>query len=174
MNSITLRFLLRAIILILIQVLVLKRIGTGSQWIWQHGQIFIYPVLILMMPFRVGRLYVILAGFFTGLVIDIFYDTVGVHAFAMTAMAYSRGILLSWLEPRGGYQLAMTPTHYSMGFNWLISYTAAAFGIFTFMYFVAEIFTFVFIGRILLNTLLTFAMSMVVVMGYHLLFNPRR
>ena len=29
----------------------------------------------------------------------------GVHAFALTATAYARGLLLSYLEPRGGYQL---------------------------------------------------------------------
>src|SRR4249920_2342327 len=91
---------IRAVIILLVQVLVLKRIGLSSQWWWQHGSLFLYPIIILLLPFRMTKHYVILLGFVIGLVIDIFYDTVGVHAFALTGMAYARGVLLSWLEPR--------------------------------------------------------------------------
>ena len=166
--------IIRAILVFLGQVLVLKRVGLSEAWIWQHGHIFLYPLIILMLPFRILRHYVILAGFAIGLATDVFYDTVGVHAFALTGMAYARGILLAWLEPRGGYTLAMSPTQRSMGMNWLLIYTAVSYGIFCFLYFVAEIFTFVYIGQILLKTVATFALSMMVVMGYHMLFNPKR
>jgi L-asparagine transporter-like permease len=105
--------------------------------------------------------------------IDLFYDTVGVHALALTALAYSRGLLLNFLEPRGGYTTVMTPTHRAMGLNWLLIYTSIAYFIFMIVYFTAEIFTFVYIGQILLKTIISFLLSMFVVMGYHLLFNPR-
>src|SRR5690349_12804375 len=100
MNKDNVKAILRAIIILLLQVLVLKRIGLSSQWLWQHGHLFLYPVLVLLMPFRWSRHSVILLGFLIGLVIDLFYDTVGVHAFALTGMAYARGVLLAWLEPR--------------------------------------------------------------------------
>ena len=121
-----------------------------------------------------SRHYVIILGFFLGLLIDLFYDTIGVHAFALTGMAYARGLLLQWLEPRGGYQLAMSPTNHAMGVNWLMIYTSVSIFIFCFLYFVGEIFTFVFIGQILLRTLVTFCLSMLVVMAYHFLFNPKK
>ena len=174
MNTETIRHIIRAILILLIQVLVLKRITLGSSWLWQHGDIFCYPIIILILPFRLSRHYVILLGFVVGLIIDMFYDTIGVHAFALTAMSYARGILLTYMEPRGGYQVTMSPTQYSMGLNWLLSYTALSMLIHTFLYFTAEIFTFVYIGQILLKTLITFLFSMLVVMGYYLLFNPRR
>lgn len=174
MNRDTVKFIIRGLLLFIIQVLVLKRVGLSSQWLWQHGQFFIYPLILLLIPFRVSRHYVILAGFIIGLFTDLFYDTLGVHAFALTGMAYARGILLAWLEPRGGYQLSMSPTQHSMGLNWLLTYTAVSYFIFCFLYFIAEIFTFVFIGQILLNTLTTFVLSMLMVMGYHMLFNPRK
>src|SRR6187431_2107148 len=173
MSTILLRHIIRGILLLLLQVLVLKRIGLGESWIWAYGNIFIYPVIVLMLPFRLSRHYVILIGFLVGLIIDIFYDTVGVHAFALTATAYARGLILSYLEPRGGYQLSMSPTQYSMGLNWLMTYTSLSMVIHTFLFFTAEIFTFVYIGQILLNSLITFFLSMAVIMGYHLLFNPR-
>ena len=174
MNPDSIRHIIRAILILLVQVLVLKRISMGSSWFWQHGDIFIYPVIVLLLPLRMSRHYVIMLGFVTGLCIDMFYDTIGVHAFALTATAYARGLLLSSLEPRGGYQLSMSPTSYAMGLNWLLTYTAISMLIHVFLYFTAEIFTFVYIGQILLRTVITFVLSMLVVMGYHLLFNPRR
>jgi rod shape-determining protein MreD len=173
MNTTLLRHMIRGVLLLLLQVLVLKRIGLGESWIWEYGNIFIYPVIILLLPFRLSRHYVILIGFFLGLIIDIFYDTIGVHAFALTATAYTRGLILSYLEPRGGYQLSMSPTIFSMGLNWVLTYTFFSMLIHVFLYFSVEIFTFIYIGQILLKTLITLVLSMLVVMGYHLLFNPR-
>jgi len=173
MNTGYFRHIIRALLILLLQVLVLKRIGLGSSSLWQYGDIFIYPVIVLLLPFRVSRHYVIIIGFLLGLVIDMFYDTIGVHAFALTATAYARGLLLAYLEPRGGYQLSMSPTIFSMGLNWVVTFTSLALLIHTFLYFTAEVFTFVYIGKILLKTLITLVLSMLVVMGYHLLFNPR-
>lgn len=169
----SIRHIIRGIIILMVQVLVLKRMADGNSWLWQHGDIFIYPVIILLLPFRLARQYVILIGFAVGIIIDLFYDTVGVHAFALTAVAYARGLLLSYLEPRGGYTMVMTPTQRSMGLNWLLIYTSISFVILCFLYFTVEIFTFVYIGQILLKTIITFLLSMLVVMGYYMLFNPR-
>jgi len=173
MNLSALRHIIRGILLLLLQVLVLKRIGLGESWIWEYGNIFIYPVIIFLLPFRLSRLYVILIGFFIGLIIDIFYDTIGVHAFALTATAYARGLMLAYMEPRGGYQLSMSPTIFSMGLNWVLTFTFFTMLIHVFLYFSVEVFTFVYIGQILLKTLITLVLSMLVIMGYHLLFNPR-
>jgi hypothetical protein len=174
MNKESIKYIIRALLIFLVQVMVLKRISLGNSWLWQHGDIFIYPIIVLLLPFRLSRHYVILIGFLIGLTVDMFYDTIGVHAFALTATAYARGLLLSSLEPRGGYQLSMSPTHFSMGLNWLLTFTSLSMAIHTFLFFTAEIFTFVYIGQILLKTIITFILSMAVIMGYHLLFNPRK
>ena len=173
MNTTSLKHIIRAILILLLQVLVLKRIGLSTSWLWQYGDIFLYPVIVLLLPFRISRHYAILIGFVIGLIIDMFYDTIGVHAFALTATAYARGLLLAYLEPRSGYQLSMSPTIFSMGLNWVMTFTVFSLLIHTFLYFTAEIFTFVYIGQILLKTLITLILSMLVVMGYHLLFNPK-
>ena len=167
------KHIIRALIILLVQVLIFKRMSSGNSWIWLHGEIFIYPIIVLLLPIRLARHYVILLGFGIGLIIDLFYDTVGVHAFALTAMAYARGLLLNYLEPRGGYTMIMTPTRHSMGLNWLLIYTSISYFILCSIYFTAEIFTFVYLGQILLKTFITFLLSMLVVMGYHMLFNPR-
>lgn len=174
MNSEIARHIIRGLLILIVQVLILKRLSTGSSWFWQHTDIFIYPVIILLLPIRLSRQYVTLIGFLIGLILDMFYDTVGIHAFTLTATAYARGLLLAYLEPRGGYTISMSPTRHSMGLNWLLTYTAFAYLIHLLVYYIVEIFTFVFIGQILLKTILSFILSMMVVMGYHLLFNPRK
>ena len=173
MKQDTLKHIIRALLILIVQVLILKRMSAGSSWLWVNGDIFIYPVIILLLPIRLARQYVILIGFATGLLIDLFYDTVGVHALALTALSYARGLLLNFLEPRGGYTTVMTPTRHSMGLNWLLIYTSIAYFLFALVYFTGEIFTFVYIGKILLKTIISFLLSMFVVMGYHMLFNPR-
>lgn len=167
------RHIIRGLLILLVQVLILKRMSAGTSWLWVNAEIFLYPAVILLLPLRMSKHYVILVGFAIGLIMDLFYDTVGVHAFALTAMAYTRGLLLNYLEPRGGYTVTMTPTRYSMGLNWLLIYTSVAYFIFIFVYFTVEIFTFVYFGKIILKTLVTFFISMLVIMGYHMLFNPR-
>src|SRR6187399_2684177 len=173
MNTESIKHIIRAALILLVQVLVLKRIGLGNSWIWLHGDIFIYPIIVLLLPFRLSRHYVIVIGFLLGLLIDMFYDTIGVHAFALTATAYARGLMLAYMEPRGGYQLSMSPTIFSMGLNWVLTFTFFTMLIHVFLYFSVEVFTFVYIGQILLKTLITLVLSMLVIMGYHLLFNPR-
>lgn len=174
MNRETIRHIIRAFLFLIFQILILKRVSSGNQWLWLNGDIFIYPIIILLLPFRFSRHYVTIIGFILGIVIDMFYDTIGVHAFALTAMAYARGLILAYLEPRGGYQLTMSPTRYSMGINWLLAYTAFSVILHVFLYFTAEIFTFVYIGKILIKTIITFLLSMMAIMGYYLLFNPRK
>lgn len=174
MNTDYIRQIIRGLIIFLAQVIIFKRIGLGSGWLWENGNIFIYPIIILLLPISMTRHYVILLGFVVGLLVDLFYDTVGIHAFALTALAYFRGPLLMALEPRGGYQLLMQPTKSSMGTEWLLTYTSIALFIHALTYSTIEVFTFVFFGKILLKTIVTWVLSMIVIVGYHFLFNPRK
>ncbi len=68
----------------------------------------------------------------------------------------------------------MTPTRRVMGVNWLLSVTLPLIFIHALFYASVEVFTFVFFGKILLKTLVTFSLSMLAIMGYHALFNPRQ
>ena len=67
----------------------------------------------------------------------------------------------------------MSPTIFSMGLNWVLTFTSFSLLIHAFLFYTAEVFTFVYIGQILLKTTITLILSLLVVMGYHLLFNPR-
>jgi hypothetical protein len=63
---------------------------------------FIYLVAILWLPGEMNTLWVILASFLIGLIVDSFYNTAGVHASACTLIGFlRRSILLYFFRAKG-------------------------------------------------------------------------
>lgn len=86
------------------------------------GFCFIYIAFILLLPFDTNPILLLLLGFSTGLLVDIFYDTVGIHAAASTFIAYLRPYVIMFITPRGGYEQNMRLSMQSMGNEWFIPY----------------------------------------------------
>lgn len=108
---------LRFIILVLLQTLIVKNIPLGSYFVPMP-----YLLFILMLPFETMPMLVLILSFVTGLAVDTFYDTQGVHASACVIMGFLRFYLLKLLAPREGYEVTQKPTVQYMGNTWFISY----------------------------------------------------
>jgi hypothetical protein len=132
----------------------------------------IYPIFILLLPLRTPRPLVIFLGFLIGLSVDIFYDSPGVHASASVFTAFLRPLILSIIEPRGGYNTNYSPTKKRMGFTWFLQYSSMLMFVHLFYYFSVEAFTLVYIVSILGNTFISFFLSMIFVLMYQFIFNP--
>jgi rod shape-determining protein MreD len=112
-----LRNLIRLLLLILLQALVF------NHWTLVWGiQPFIYILFILMLPFETAPWVVLLLGFGSGLAMDAFENSMGMHASASVLLAYLRRPLLERLAPRDGYESGMKPTIHHMGMGWYIRY----------------------------------------------------
>jgi hypothetical protein len=61
-------------------------------------------------------------GFITGLTIDIFYDSMGLHACATVLISYLRNYWLSVITPQGGYDAGNSPTLAANGVQWFLVY----------------------------------------------------
>lgn len=65
---------------------------------------FIIPVLyflfLLWLPFSISRLRLLLVGFLTGMTLDLFMNTPGLHAAACVLIAYLRPFMISILTPK--------------------------------------------------------------------------
>jgi len=171
MNSIIAGNVLRFLGLVVIQGLVFKNIGVGwDKFPYLH--IVIFPVFIMLLPMRMPKALVILLGFAIGIVVDFFYNSLGLHASAAVFTAYVRPFVLNILEPRSGYNVNYSPTAARMGFGWFLQYAGILLFVHLFFYFSVEAFTFVYIVDILLKTLVSFVVSMIFVTIYKLLFNP--
>jgi len=59
---------------------------------------FFYVGFILLLPTRLSRSYLMVIGFFTGLLVDIFTNTPGIHAAACVLVMFSRNFWLSFID----------------------------------------------------------------------------
>jgi hypothetical protein len=124
-------------ILVLLQVLVFQNVRLGPFII-----LYPYVLFVLLLPFELPKLMVLSISFFTGLTIDIFYDTPGLHAAATTLIGFFRVYLLKILSPRDGYEIGLQPTYESMGAYWFFTYSGIMIFAHHFVLFYLETFRF--------------------------------
>lgn len=77
--------IIRFVILVLLQALLLNNIQ-----LFNLCNPYIYILFILSLPVNCPRWFDLILGFSLGLCMDIFTNTLGIHAFACTLMAYTR------------------------------------------------------------------------------------
>ncbi|MDE6264114.1 MAG: rod shape-determining protein MreD, partial [Paramuribaculum sp.] len=79
MSKTTLKFVVLALVLILLQV-----VGLNHFCLFGIAMAFAYIYLILHLPLDLNQNWVLTIGFFLGLVIDVFSDTQGMCALSCT------------------------------------------------------------------------------------------
>jgi len=91
-----LRNIARLAIFILVQVYVLNKIPHLHRFITPY----LYYLFILWLPFSISRLWLIFIAFITGLILDYFMVTPGLHAAACVLIAYIRPFVINILTPK--------------------------------------------------------------------------
>lgn len=172
MNNVYFTQGLRFIFLLLLQVLVFKRVALAWEG-FNYISVIIYPIFIILLPHRTPHVLLVLLGFVLGLSVDVFYSSQGVHASALVFTAYIRPYILRIFEPRGGYAQNQSPTKRQLGINTFTSYAAAMLAIHLLIYFSVQAFSFVYIGEILLRTIFSFFPSLIFIIIYQYLFDPK-
>ncbi|MCB0552578.1 MAG: hypothetical protein KDD02_03420 [Phaeodactylibacter sp.] len=172
MNNATLIHITRFFAFLIFQVLILKRLSVG----WE-GPVFIniilYPLFIILLPLRTPRVLILIAAFAMGILVDMGYDSLGVHAGASVLTAYIRPWILAWLAPRDGYNVNYSPNLERLGSRWFFRYASIMMALHLLFYYSLDAFSPVFIGDILLKTLLSFPLSMIFVIIVTLIFKPK-
>lgn len=166
--------LVRFCILIGIQVLLLNRINL-VWWVAPSGfppfSPHIYQLFILLLPFETPVWILLLLGFVTGLSIDSFMNTAGIHAFATVLMAYLRTNILTALMPRNLGEYAGTePSIKLMGAVPFMSYSLILLFIHHLSYYLLLNWSFTNFGRQLLQVGAGTVTSLLFVIIYVLLF----
>lgn len=103
---------------VLVQVLLLKNLV-----LFKSSFCFLYVAFILLLPIEFNSLLLMLAGFVMGFSIDIFYDSLGMHAFALIVVSYLRNYWLATITPQGGYDSGSIPAIANYGWQWFLVYT---------------------------------------------------
>ena len=86
----------RLFIFIVVQVYVLDKLPPLHRFVIP----ILYYLFILWLPFTLNRLSLLLIGFVTGLTLDYFTQTPGLHAAACVLIAYVRPFIISILIPK--------------------------------------------------------------------------
>jgi rod shape-determining protein MreD len=149
----------RFIILVLIQILILNNIQFSV-----YVNPFIYILFILLMPFETPNWLILLSGFLLGMTIDLFSNTIGMHASATVFMAFLRPYVLKLLEPREGYEPGTFPRLYYFGFSWFLSYSVILVSFHHLFLFYIEVFRFADFFSTLIRVIFSTLFSMVIIL----------
>jgi hypothetical protein len=104
-------------LVIAIQVLFLRDLSLGST-----AFCFIYLWPIVKAPIEIKPINLLLIAFFLGWLIDIFYNTHGMHAVACLTTAYLRIYYIKILTPANGYDDRSKISLNEMSWLWFLPY----------------------------------------------------
>ena len=82
----------------------------------------VYLAFLLTVQIDSNRIFALFIGAITGLVVDVFSDSLGIHMAACILLMYVRYYLVGWITPQGGYDSNALPTIRSMGLQWYLTY----------------------------------------------------
>lgn len=116
-NSV-IRFSLIAVALILLQLLLFNNIQFSG-----FINPYVYIMIILILPVRINSWLLLILAFLTGLIIDCFSGSPGMHASATLLCGFVRPFVLRLISPHDGYDPAVELSAKNYGFRWFASYT---------------------------------------------------
>lgn len=164
--------IVRFIGLLLLQVLIIKQIKLG---LISGGtiQIDVYPLFILLLPFKMTREFLLSLGFLIGILVDYFYNSAGLHASATVFLAFARPYILNVLEPSSGYDSNKGLTPARIKWVWFVQYTAFSLFLHALWFHLVDAFDFALLGTVLVKTLSSGTFSLIFVIIIIAIFNPK-
>lgn len=156
--------IIRFILLLFFQVMVLNNL----QFLGYINP-YIYVLFILALPYRMPRWMTLVLGFLTGLVIDMFANTGGLHAFATVLVAFLRnGTIDLFLAIDEGNN--PTPSLHSFGINAYLKYVILLVFIHHATLFFLEAFSFSNFGLLAGKIVLSASVTILIIFGVQSLF----
>ena len=132
-----LKYFFMLVILVLLQVLLLNNIQFSG-----YINPYLYVLFVLLLPFNTPRYLLLLFGFFTGLLVDIFGNTPGMHASATTFLAFLRPYTIELISSRDNMESNTHPRLKNMGAGWFSRYCIILVLAHHLFLFYVEVFTF--------------------------------
>lgn len=155
----------RWFVLLFVQIFLLRNLSY-----YNLSTAFIYVLFLLVLPFRIPNLLLFIIAFFTGLTIDAFYDTLGVHTTACVVLAFVRILFISVSFNREAFD-DPEPSLGNMGLSWFSIYALLCIFIHHIVVFFLEAFKLsefgYTLGRVMLSTLFTFFIILLTEFAFH-------
>lgn len=145
-----LRFTFIFILLILLQLLLFNNIQFSG-----YINPYVYIMIILVLPSAIPSWLLLLISFSTGLIIDLFMGSPGMHTSATVMAGFCRPYVLTLISPRDGYESGSDLSMSAYGFSWYLTYTVIVVVIHHTVLFYLEVFSFSGFFRTLLRVILS-------------------
>ncbi len=107
----------RFISIILLQILVFNNIP-----LFNFSIPYVYVLFLIILPFEINNVLLLFLGFFSGILVDLSLDSLGVHAGASVFMVAARPYILRYIALRGGYLVNTQPLLSDYGMAWFLKY----------------------------------------------------
>lgn len=131
------KYIIHFIVLVLLQVLILNNIQISN-----YFNPFIYILFILILPIDLNKSLLLLLGFIMGITIDIFSDTLGLHASACVFLAYIRPHILNSITTKDDNEPGVSPGISINGALWFVKYIILTTLVHHLFLFMVEVFSF--------------------------------
>lgn len=151
-----------------VQIFLLKNMG-----FYDLSTPFIYVLFLLLLPFKIPNLLLYILAFGTGLTLDSFYDTMGVHATACVAMAFVRISFINVSLNKDTLDEPEPSLKY-MGLQWFSLYAFLCVATHHVVLFLLESFRIIEIGYTLLRASLSIVFTMVLILLVEFIFYRRK
>lgn len=162
----------RFLVFLFLQVFIFRQVSLG----WGGAEyvfLFVTPLFVGLLPLRTPKPLVVLAAFGFGLAVDLFYETLGLHAAAATLLGYARQFVLTALAPRDGYKVKASPDGKDLSRAWWVQYVGILSAVYCLGFFCFEAFAPHYWQQILLKTLFTVPLTWLVGTLLALVIQPR-
>ena len=165
MNNRNLIIILRLLALLIIDIFLASRLEIGV-YFTPH----IYFLSLLMLPVRTTKSALLLFGFFSGLVMDLFMNTGGLHAAATTMMAFIRIFTLRFYMAPEDEDNNIAPGLYTIGTRKYLIYSSVLILIHQLTFYFLEVFKIDSFLLILKKTLASSALDVMLLLFIQMLF----
>jgi rod shape-determining protein MreD len=112
-------------------------------------------MFILILPVEIPSWLLLLLSFVTGLIMDFFSGSPGMHTSATVFAGFIRPYVLRIISPRDGYEVNAEPSMLSYGFQWFLSYTVLIVVVHHTTLFYLEVFRFADFFRTMLRVIMS-------------------
>lgn len=135
---------------------------------------FLYLGFLLGLPVETKPITLMLIGFAMGFMVDMFYESIGLHTAASVFIMFIRNNWLNLITPQGGYDSGVSPGIQLSGTQWYLLYLIPMVFIHHTLLFYSEAGNFNLAGLTLWKALTSTIFTTVVILIVQFLFPGRR
>jgi len=114
------KLIMSYLLVLIAQIFLLRDMGIGGL-----AFLFIYTYIVIKAPIDLNKNLLVILSFIVGWIVDVFYDTHGLHAFAIVLIAYLRSFIFNILTPANGYDDRSRISLQEMTWLWYLPYVGS-------------------------------------------------